>query len=99
MFFSSSLQVALGFASVTSITACKGNLIYNIGLKKSRDRAFTTEKTSNFNGKITTTILVFLKHLSQICLSLILIESEKVPINDNLNFYIPYIITYFLIIN
>ena len=41
MFFNYSLQVAPGFANVTSITVCTGKLVNNMGLKKVRDGVFT----------------------------------------------------------
>ena len=86
MFFSSSLQIELGFTNVTNNTACTSKLINNIGLKKFRDRVFTTEKIYNFNSENATTILAFLQYLSQICLSLILVACEKVLIYGNLKF-------------
>ena len=76
MFFNSSLYVAPGLANVTSI----------IVLKKFRDRIFTTEKLPIFNGENATIILGFLHYLSQICLSLVLVAFEKVPIFGNLKY-------------
>ena len=86
MFFSSNLQIELGFTNVTKNTACTGKLVNNIGLKKFRDRVFTTKKIYNFSSENATTILAFLQYLSQICLSLILVACEKVPIYGNLKF-------------
>ena len=48
MFLNSSLQVALGFTNVTCITGCASKLVNNMGLKKFRDRVFTTEKNVQF---------------------------------------------------
>ena len=93
MFFSYSLKVVLGFANVTSTTACTKKLVNNIGLEKLRDGVFTTEKTFNFNDEKATTILEFLQYLSQICLSLILVAFEKAPIFGHLKY------TFFIVIN
>ena len=54
MFFNSSLQVALVFANVASITVCTSKLAHNTGLKEFRERVFAFEKgknCKNFNGK------------------------------------------------
>ena len=58
MFFNSSLQVTLGFANITSIVVCTSKLVNNIGLKKFRDRVFTSQETSSF---ITLASFVMLK--------------------------------------
>ena len=87
MFFDSNLQVALGFASVTSITACTNKLVNKIGLKKFRRDSLQLKKLPIFNGKNATTILVFLQYLSQ---SLILVAFEKVPTYSNLEYILFY---------
>ena len=67
MFFNSSLQVALVFANVASITVCTSKLAHNTGLKEFRERVFAFEKAKNcksFNGKSCTKLLVFLQYSS-----------------------------------
>lgn len=67
MFLNSSLQVALVFANVASITVFTSKLVHNTGLKEFRERVFAFEKgknCKNFNGKNFTTLLVFLQYSS-----------------------------------
>ena len=63
MFFNSSLQVTLGFANITSIVVCTSKLVNNIGLKKFRDRVFTSQETSSF---ITLALLFYINKFSMI---------------------------------